>query len=227
MGHTLACERPRLRRNCVARSVGCADGAQPRYGQDCLDAGGGRTRGQCAAAPRRARGRGSPAPQRRAGGRLAGRARPPPPGGRHARQRTAGGAARIAGRGIPAGRAVPAGRARRRVRGHDRLPARAGAHQPVARDLDRDAADAGCGRRGRSRVRGSQQADRTGLRPRHGRAPRPGAPLDGRPRRRALAPRRRLTGADADRRAADDPDAGGRARARGVRRRRRDPGARR
>ena len=82
-----------------------------------------------------------------------------------ARQWSAGGPARAPGRRVHAGRDVSARRPGRPDRRHDRLRHPAGARQraPV-RQAPRDAADADRGRRGRSRVREPDEADRPCLR---------------------------------------------------------------
>ena len=113
------------------------------------------------------------------GGRGAGRAGGRARGGRHSRQRPPGRAARPPGRGLPAGPAVPARRARRRDRGNDRLPARAGARQRPRAATGGDAAHAGDRRPGRSRVRAIR---RSSIGPVYDRPTRGGSPpsADGR-----------------------------------------------
>ena len=95
-----------------------------------------------------------------------------PPDRRHARQRPAGRAARAAGRGLHRHDPVSARRARRRERGHDRLPDRAGARQPAAAGAP--VATLLTQVVGRSRTtrpsRRPTQADRAGLRTRPRRA---------------------------------------------------------
>ena len=118
----------------------------------------------------RAADRGEPARERarRVQGARAGRARARARD--LARQRPAGRPARAAGLGLHGGRPVPARPARRADRGDDRLPDPAGARQRAAvREAPRVAADADRGRRGRSGVRRSDEADRADLR--RGRTP--------------------------------------------------------
>ena len=119
-----------------------------------------------------------------------------------ARQRPAGRAARAPGLGVHGGRPLPARRPRRADRGHDRLHHPAGARQrAAARQAARVAADARRGRRDRSGVRESDEADRPDLHRGRGRRPRRGEGLDVQARRRQLPPRRPLADAAAHLRA--------------------------